>query len=84
LRPRADAQDLLTTRFDELIGSCARERSSEALRFSNESMEKRRVSRDILSTLLRPLFFSALVAVAGVLLHFRTRFVDALSGVAAL
>jgi preprotein translocase subunit SecF len=78
IAPRADAQDLLTTRFDELIGFLRKGTVSEALRFSNEAMEKRRVSRDILSTLAQTTLFSALWLVAGVLLHFRTRFVDAL------
>jgi len=50
----------------------------EALGLSIEVMEKRRVSRDILSTLAQTTLFSALWLVAGVLLHFRTRFVDAL------
>ncbi|HNY28214.1 MAG TPA: MMPL family transporter [Candidatus Sumerlaeota bacterium] len=76
--PRADAPDLLTTRFDDLVTLLRKGPVSNALRFSNEAMEKRRVSRDILSTLAQTTLFSALWLVAGVLLHFRTRFVDAL------
>ncbi len=76
--PRADAQDLLTTRFDDLVTFLRKGPVSNALRFSNEAMEKRRVSRDILSTLAQTTLFSALWLVAGVFLHFRVRFVDAL------
>jgi hypothetical protein len=78
LVPRADSLDLLTTRFDDLVTLLRKGPVSSALRFSNEAMEKRRVSRDILSTLAQTTLFSSLWLVVGVFLHFRGRFVDAL------
>jgi len=76
--PRADSQDLLTTRFDDLVKRLRKGAVSSALRFSNEAMEKRRVSRDILNTIAQTTLFSALWLVAGVFIHFRGRLVDAL------